>query len=339
MKRRPLTAIGAAVGLVAVVWLLLLGKPVAAQFGRATPTPAGAGAATPTVAATARATATPTATATLTSTPDVRLPTPTPPAFVLLPAPSVKEQLAGDVVTAPGVLLSGVYPSIFGDRVALAMANLRDTSAGAYVGDGIDTVTFTIIDTANGAAVHTRVARADRCAFGAQGGQCSVLDLAASNYYWPSGATARSGHYLLVATAQGAVADHKGTWTLPFEVRLTRDGFQDLDGAARIFALQQSADGWTVTVESFGFAPLALGTHLHLYDAASVETTAPAPGAIVIEFPDAMDNMRVGDWTGSVRIAVPAAALNAYARFLCVAVAHPDHTILPGRGQCVALGG
>ena len=336
MNRGTHTLVGVAAALAATIWLLLAGRPAAAQFGRATPTPVGTATVRP--AATVRATATPTATVTLTGTPNVRLPTPTPPAFVLLPAPSVKEHLAGDVVTAPGVLLSGVYPSIFGDRVALAMANLRDTSAGAYAGDGIDTVTFTILDTANGAAVHTRVARDDRCAFGAQGSQCRVLDLAASNYYWPGGAAARSGHYLLVATAQGAIADHKGTWTLPFEVRLARDGFQDLDGAARIYALEQDADGWIVTVESFGFAPLTVGTHLHLYGAASVEATAPAPGAIVIEFPDAMDNMRVGDWTGSVRIVVPTAALNAYVRFLCVAVAHPDHTLLAGRGQCVALG-
>ncbi len=313
---------------------LLSGEPLAAQSGPATSTPR----ATRTVAATRTATATPTVTVSATVT-GVVLPTPTPPAFVLLPAPSVKNQLVGDVVTAPGLLLSGVYPSVFGDRVAFAMANLRDTSAGPATGAGIDQVTFTIIDTASGEPVHKRVARGTFCAFDATSSSCPIFDIAANSDHWPQGAAAHSGHYLLVAFAEGAAADHKGTWTLPFELRLARDGLQELDGAARIVDIARSGyDGdYVVTVETYGFAPLAAGTHLHLYGAMSAQEGALGPSGSSVEFPNDMAEMNVGDWRGRVRVSVAATSIGGDASVLCVAVAHPDHTLLPGRGACVAL--
>jgi len=338
MKQGHIVVCGMVCLLVVLAFALLQGEPLEAQGGRATLTPTRVARPTPT----ATVTPTSTLTATATITPALRLPTPTPPAFVLLPAPSVKNQLVGDVVTAPGLLLGGAYPSVFGDRIVLAMANLRDTSAGRSEGDGIAKVTFTILDTATGEPVHTRVAQNDRCVFGADYGQCAVLDLSASNPTWPEGAPARSGHYLLVAFAEGVIDDHKGTWTLPFEVRLARDAFQALDGAAHIRAIDPRAagdgGGYIVTVETFGFAPLAAGTHLHLYGAASAQAGARGPAGVVVEFPADMSEMNVGAWRGSVRAAVPAAALRGDARVLCVAVAHPDHSILPGRGECVALG-
>ena len=54
-------------------------------------------------------------------------PTPTPPALVVFAAPSVKTGLVGDVVAPAGVPLHGLYPPIFGDRVALGMDGLWDT--------------------------------------------------------------------------------------------------------------------------------------------------------------------------------------------------------------------
>lgn len=338
MKSGHSVACGLACVLAVLVLTLLQGTPLEAQGVRGAPTPA----------RTTRSTATPTTTLTTpvtaagTATPAFLLPTPTPPAFVLLPAPSVKNQLAGDVVTAPGLLLSGAYQGIFGDRIALAMTNLRDTSAGSLAGDGIKRVTFTIIDTATGEPVHTRVAGDDRCAFGAAYTGCVILDLAATAYTWPEGAPVHSGHYLLVAFAEGVVADHKGTWTLPFELRLARDGLQALDAAARIRAMAprggDEGSGYIVTVETFGFAPLAAGTHLHLYGAASAQAGGSGPTGPVVEFPADIADMGVGDWRGSVRVDIPIAALDANTRVVCVAVAHPDHTILRDRGECVALG-
>jgi len=339
MKSGRIVACALVVVLALLTFALLQTSQVVAQGGRATATPARlpTRTATPTPPVTPTPTVTVTATTTATGTPGLLLPTPTPPAFVLLPAPSVKNQLAGDIVTAPGLLLSGAWPSVFGDRVAFAMANLRDTSTNATGGAGIYQVTFTIIDTLTGEAVHSHVAKGSLCAFQATGGGCPVFDLAANNDKWPQGAAAHSGHYLLIAFAEGAVSDHKGTWTLPFELRRARDGLQKLDGAARIVDIARDPGGALVTVETFGFAPLAAGTHLHLYGAASAQAGAQGPSGTFVEFPSDRADMNVGDWSGNVRVLVPAAALGDAARVLCVAVAHPDHTLLPGRGECLAL--
>ncbi len=335
MKRPQIIAAALGLLLMALGWILFGATPAQAQFGRATPTPRPGATSAPTATATLTTTIIPTATIIATAT--ALLPTPTPPAFVLLPAPSVKEQLAGDIVTAPDALLSNAYPSVFGDRIGLAMANLRDTSSGNAAGDGIASVTFTVLETASGAVVHSSVAYAPPfCVFGTLNTGCATLDFGGRDA-WPDGTPAQSGHYLLVAFAQGDVPTHKGVWTLRFEVRLTPDELQAFDGAARIRNVAQSSDGWLVTVESFGFAPLAIGTHLHLYAAPSAAAGADGPSGPIVEFPTDVAADAMQRESHSAEVLVPRAALRNGDRVLCVAVAHPDHTLLPERGECVAL--
>lgn len=325
----------AGLGVMIVAWTVLalaVIRPARAQFGQPTrtPTPVSSRTVTATVTLTAtptparlRAGATPTATPTL-------------PALVILPAPSVKEGLAGDVFAPPGVALSVNYPTVFGDRLSFGMANLVDTALGSSEGDGIRAVVFSVVDAAFGDVVlsATRTDKDRFCVFGGETPTCAIWDFASSGNKWPSGAAARSGSYILIATAYGEAAGHQGTWTLSFEVRLARDGLQGSDGAARIRSVKASREGAVIEVETFGFTPLALGTHLHVYTNASSEAQAAPYAAGVLEYPQPGESVPA---RGMGVIHLPPGLIPDAASEVCVALAHPDHTVLPGRGDCQPL--
>jgi hypothetical protein len=255
---------------------------------------------------------------------------------VILPAPSVKESLVGDVFAPPGVALSANYPTVFGDRVGFGMINLFDRAVGAGEGEGIASVEFTVLDAAFGTVVHRATrAESDRfCAFGGSTPACAVWDFGAYGGAWPSGEPARSGRYILIATAQGTTAAHQGTWTLPFEVRLARDGLQETDGAARIRAVADRPAGVAIDVETFGFMPLAEGTHLHIFTDALSEDDAIGGAPGVVEYPATDASVPAH---GMAPMILPAGLIPRGAALICVAVAHPDHTVLAGRGDCAPL--
>lgn len=317
----------ALLGIVLALALLLPGD-LAAQNATPTPRPTRVRAATRTPIPSLRATATVTPTATL-------IPTPAPLAFFILPAPSVKHTLVGDVIAPLDVPLSAHYPTLFGDAIALGMANLRDLTAGPEDGAGIRSVTFTILDL-TGLVVHevTAPAGAPFCAFGRDdSGDCAIHRFDEYSPVWPQGAAARSGRYTLVAFAQGAQDDHKGAWTLSFELRLKRDGLQESDGAARFRSVERDGRRLLLTIETFGFTPFARGTHLHIYPGSlrEEEATADAPGVTV--FPTGYEQPGAYDL---VRMDVPMQGGYGAAQ-VCVAVVHPDGTLLPGRGECVDI--
>lgn len=322
-------------GLALVAVLLALGlatTPEARAQLRATRTPTR----TPTPAGTQ--TLTPTATPTLARRQARPTATPTLPLLVILPAPSVKEGLAGDVFAPPGLAISAAYPAVFGDRIAFGMVNLVETAGGAYTESGVESVGFTIVDLISGDVVFTVERRAtDRfCAFGGEPPACAVWDFGAQGDVWPSGQPTRSGRYVLIATARGSQPERQGTWTLAFEVRLAQDGLQALDGAARIRSMTQSAREVRLTVETFGFTPLALGTHLHIYTDLLREEEAAGGAAGVLEYPAEGE---VVPAYGIAEVVVPARLIPQGARAVCVALAHPDHSVLAGRGDCAALRG
>lgn len=309
--------------LVAMAWA---GEPALAQNATRTPTR------TPTRS--------PTVTRTPSPTPTLRGVPPPPVVQIILPAPSVKNQLVGDVVSQPGVPLSANYPTLFGDRIALGMANLRDTSTGPNAGDGIESVEFTILDL-NGAEVHhVRTGAADRfCVFGGAGDACALYDFAANDYRWPGGVAVESGRYTLVAFARGDVEDHKGAWTLPFEVRLARDGQQTSDGSARIVSIaREGKDGFTVGVETLGFVSFARSTHLLFHDGAlSEEEIAPGAPGVLLVYPGPEQMDRPGAFgLATVTVKAPSGRYRTMTE-LCVAVVHPDDTVIPGRGDCVPV--
>ena len=318
----PQTAIPALAGLVLVLLALLLLAPAETAAQTATPTPR------------ARfATRTPTLRVTTTLTPTL-IPTPAPLAFFILPAPSVKNNLVGDVIAPLGVPLSANYPTLFGNTIALGMANLRDLDAGPEEGAGIQSVTFSIFDL-TGALVHRERANAGApfCAFGVDSADPSVCAAHTFDEYqpqWPGGEPARSGRFTLVAFAQGEDPTHKGTWTLSFELRLAADGLQQSDGAARIRSVERDGRNIVLTIETFGFIPFKQGTHLHIYPGTLAEEEAGADRPGVVVFP--ADYSAPGAYD-MVRIRLARSSGYGVAR-VCVSVVHPDGTPLPGRGEC-----
>jgi hypothetical protein len=264
---------------------------------------------------------------------------------VILPAPSVKHNLVGDVVSDPDLPLSATYPTLFGDRIDFGMANFRDVTVGPDDGDGITALRFAILNMEGDEVFARDTTLAESfCAFGGTAEACAVHDFAAWGNRWPSGLLARSGRYTLIAFATGAKSDHKGTWTLNFELRLSSEGLQQSDGAALIRSVVVDGDELVLQIETLGFVPLAQGSHLHIFPG-QVDEAAAIGGAAgrrtgVIEFPPDPSQGNATSETpayGLYSVRVPLDRWPSYVRSVCVAVAHPDHTVLVGRGQCAAL--
>jgi hypothetical protein len=288
-----------------------------------------------------RRTRTPTATVTVAPTRTVtptptRRPraTPTPLALILLPAPSVRNGLVGDIVSLPDVHLSSNYTTQFGDRVHFAMSNLRDLSAGEENGDGISALYFTIFDSTGEQVFRSDAAPPEAlCTFTSAYGDCETWDFAANDFRWPTGMPVTSGRHLLVATAIGATSERQGTWTLDFEIRLDHDKLQGMDGAARFRSIARSGSSYSVEIDTFGFTPSANATHLHLFGNSIAEAEAVGGATGVLEFPDREERAV----PGLQRMRIPVSLLRYGDSKLCVALAHPDHTTVPERGECVDL--
>src|SRR5690606_24545659 len=169
---------------------------------------------------------------------------------------------------------------------------------------------------------------------------CLPWDLATNEGRWPMRRAVQGGHYTLVAFAQGAEPDHKGTWTLPFELRLSDEGLGDTDGAVRFRSVERTDDALLVQVETFGFTPFMFGTHLHFY--ADGRTEAEAVGGVegVVGYPLAY-NLPGAYGAGEITLPLDALGIGgAYAPSsaeLCVVIAHPDESVLVGRGECVSV--
>jgi hypothetical protein len=345
-------------GLIVATILILFSAAqidVFAQGGRATATPAATATRARGLFGVPRATATPTRTpaVTPTITPTVEItgtPLPAPLALVVLPAPSVKNELAGDIVSPADVPVAVGYPMLYEDSLNFGMYNVRDLFApDTYVAtpndSGIEFVHFAILDRhANLMYERTAENGAPFCAFG--GGEfgtdtdCETLRFDSNNPRWPDGNPAVGGRYTLVAFAQGLEEARKGTWTLPFELRLSGEGIGDSDGAVRFLSAEREGEDLLVEVETFGFTPLMGGTHLHFFIDALDEVNASADTPGVIEYPTAYEEPSA--W-GAMTLRIPLAVLAFPPDYgmetgkLCVAIAHPDESILGGRGECVAV--
>jgi len=276
--------------------------------------------------------------ATATPTRRVRL------ALAVLPAPSVKHNLIGDVVSAEDVPVSISYPVLYEDVLDFQMENVRDSTAGEEPGTGIAFVRFLIVDQ-QGNVVHAAEARGGSpfCAFpqeGYDGEGCPIWDFAMRGNRWPNRTEAHGGRYTLVAFAQGAEPDHKGTWTLGFELRLASEGLGATDGAVRFSSIARTGDELQLEVETFGFTPFLLGTHLHFYAAGTEEIEAVGGVDGIIEYP-ASNDLPGAFGSGAITISLSDLMVGGgYAsepKALCVAIAHPDESVLVGRGECVAI--
>lgn len=305
---------------------------------------------------TTTSTRTPTATATITPTVVVTgTPLPLPLALVVLPAPSVKNELAGDVVSPADVPVAVGYPMLYQDALNFGMYNVRDLFApDTYIAtardSGIEFVHFAILDRHANLLYERRAENgAPFCAFGGgefgtgesgTGTDCETLRFDPDDPRWPNGTPAVGGRYTLVAFAQGFEEARKGTWTLPFELRISSEGIGDSDGAVRIRSLVRDGDDLLVEVETFGFTPLLGGTHLHFFIDAIAEENAGGGTPGVIEYPAAYEEPSA--W-GAMIVRIPLASLVFPSDYtieegnLCVVIAHPDESVLLGRGECVAV--
>jgi len=277
-----------------------------------------------------RALAAATPTPTRGATRPAAVPTPTPPAVVVFAAPSVKTNLVGDIVAPTGVPLRGLYPPIFGDRIALGMDNLWDTTVGDRTGDGIARVTFTVIDQFDNIVHQVRTGRSDRfCAFGGSTPDCRAWDFAANGWRWPGGQPAHSGRFQVFAFAEGDNPAHKGTWQADFEVRLSRDGQQDVDGAVKLLGVVARGGRYLVVYETLGFTPNWHGIRLRFY----YDTLDPARlGAGVQEFPAASGAAVTGLFDGLAVTARPAGAAA-----LCAIGVQPDGSLILQTEDCARL--
>ena len=256
--------------------------------------------------------------------------TPTPPALVVFTAPSVKTNLVGDIVAPPDVPLRGRYPPIFGDRIALGMDNLWDTTVGSRTGDGIARVTFTVVDQFDNIVHRVRTGRSDRfCAFGGSTPDCRAWDFAANGWRWPSGQPAHSGRFRAFAFAEADNPAHKGTWQTEFEVRLSRDGQQEVDGAVKLLGVVARSGRYLAVYETLGFTPNWHGIRLRFY----YDTLDPARlGAGVQEFPAASGAAVTGLFDGLAVTARPAGAAA-----LCAIGVQPDGSLIPQTEDCARL--
>lgn len=235
MKRNPWLTIGS---------MLFLGFVLSACGANSTPTPdvvATAVAATLTdVAQTQAATVAP---APATNIPAAQVPTdtptsvpptttsvpPTPTPIVIDDLPVDGENgnlsLRGDRDTKEGryVLLPQIAPDqvtnpmVFRGRIALRV-EVFDPQRGKKDGDGIQSVTFSIIDNeTNDVVYQNQEAAAPYCLFGSNEPLCSLLIFTQRNFRWPNGQPIYDGNY----TAQMVIHPQYGddaTWNFNFSI-------------------------------------------------------------------------------------------------------------------------
>ncbi len=108
-------------------------------------------------------------------------------------------------------------PMVFRGRIAMQV-EVFDPQHGNRDGDGIHTVTFSIIDNETGDVVYqNQEASAPYCLFGGSDPLCSLLIFAQSNFRWPNGNPVYNGNY----TAQIGIHPQYGddaTWNFNFSI-------------------------------------------------------------------------------------------------------------------------
>ena len=259
-------------------------------------------------------------------TPPPPPPSPTPVLIAVLPVdggggdvPNIRNNHPvkdGRNVTLPGYSPGeATEPMVYRDRIVF-QAEVFDANVGTNDGDGIENVTFTILDP-NGNPVHERTENnAGYCVFGGGEPDCDVLSLAEYDAHWPGGAQITNGLHTVTID----INPYNGSnvvWMWSFEIALQPE-------SARINSISIQGEGYVVDFETLGFEPQLPGQHVHFFFDTVPQGEAGVPGSgpwIVYGGTSPFTEYGVADRP-------------ANASQMCILVANPDHSIQAGSGNC-----
>jgi hypothetical protein len=243
----------------------------------------------------------------------------------------------GRVVLLPGFKQADVSrPMVFRDRIVFRV-EVFDTRVGLYDGDGIDHVTFHIVDNGgSGEEVYSRKEQnAGYCVFGGGEPDCNVLVFAQSGNRWPNGRKIDNGPY----QAQIDIVPKHGDgtqWRWNFNIDMSGQAGnppQPQPNTARIDDIRVEGDHYAVDFETFGFEPTLPGQHVHFFFNNVPPEQAGVPGSGPWQlYPTAPGQPNTSPFTlFSVSQRPPDATQ------ICILVANNDHSVNLGTGNCVDL--
>ena len=166
------------------------------------------------------ATTPPTATPTFTPTKIAAVPTPTPPALVILPGGGNQGPFEGDVVGEAGAFNVGSGQPTFRNRIYFRL--LVKERGRANDGDGVDRVEIRVVYDPNndGREVYSRTERTPGyCSFGGGEPNCNIVDIG-RNARWPDTDIAiENGEYEVNFTVvRDGENDPSANWRVPFVI-------------------------------------------------------------------------------------------------------------------------
>lgn len=254
-------------------------------------------------------------------------PSPTPLLIAVLPVdggggdvPNIRNNnpvKGGRNVTLPGFVPGeATEPMVYRDRIVF-QAEVFDANTGTNDGDGIENVTFTIVDS-NGDPVHERTENnAGYCVFGGGEPDCNVLWLTENSPQWPGGAQVSSGFHDVSIDINPYNGDNV-VWMWSFEIDLPHAASTSITG------ISLQGESYVVDFETNGFEPQLPGQHVHFFFDTVPPEQAGMPGQgpwIIYGGQSPFTEYKVTDRP-------------AQASQMCVLVANPDHTVLADSGNC-----
>jgi hypothetical protein len=248
---------------------------------------------------------------------------------------------SANVNSGRAVLLPGVDQSAVEDTPTFRNAiNLRvevfDTRAGLYDGAGIDSVTFRIIaDDGNGDVVWEKVENsAPYCVFGGDDPLCTSIDLR-SGAQWPNPFDGQISNNVYLAQIDITPTEGDATqWRWRFLIDSPELAAPEpAPNTARINTISVQNGRYVVDFETFGFTPQLPGQHVHFFFDSVPPEQAGMPGS----GPWQLYPAAAGQPGSSPFTLLTVASRPANAAQMCILVANPNHSVIQGTGNCVAL--
>jgi hypothetical protein len=235
----------------------------------------------------------------------------------------------GRNVTLPGFVPDeATEPMVYRDRIVF-QAEVFDANSGTNDGDGIENVTFSIVDS-QGNLVHERTENnASYCVFGGGEPDCNALSLAEDNPRWPGGASISSGLHDVSIEINPYAGDNV-VWMWSFEIDLPQAVSASSTGSAlqstsaSITGISLKGDSYSVDFETSGFEPQLPGQHVHFF----FDTVPPEEAGLPGQGPWLI----YGGQSPFTEYGI--ADRPADASQICVLVANPDHSVLANSGNC-----
>lgn len=242
----------------------------------------------------------------------------------------------GRVVLLPGFDQAEVDDTpVFRDFINLRV-EVFDTRAGLYDGAGIERVVFRIFaDDGNGDMVwEQEETRAPYCVFGGDDPACTAIDLQ-SGSQWPTPFASPINNNVYLARIDIVPVQGETTqWRWRFLIDSPNLAApQPAATTARINRIWVQDGRYFVDFETFGFTPQLPGQHVHFFYDSVPPEQAGMPGSGPWQlYPAAPGEINTSPFT-----LLTVASRPANANQMCILVANPDHSVIQGTGNCVAL--